>query len=597
MGRTVLQPIDQSLLGAKVIKVDWDEKTGKLEPIHGEILEAHVVRVHRSQSAASSSRRELRYLTKFSDSSRHLLKARVVKQMVVEVKGIVPEIRPTEGVKRKPVPARPGKLLPPQVGLNGVKLDWVTVINEEHEKEFFARVNLVKTKDMIDPVTIPKHLPAEPGNYRDACSRVDYPHWRKAMQTELDSVNEAGTFKVVSRSELAKGTVIVPLTWSYKMRKDDANVMYQRKARLCVRGDLQKSTMTSDECYSPTSDQISIRVLLSVAAALDLDIFQLDVHSAYLQADMDDHDVYCYFPPGFAGTYGDSTMSVLKLLKPLYGSKNSGALWYRTLRKYLVDVLKFTCCTADQGLFRFKGKIVDPVSGVKHQVTILSGWFVDDAAVATDNEEAWNIIRDLLGDKFTLSSHGKIKQFLGGTVIQDREAGTVKLSLESYIEAMTVKFKIDTVSLEKNLNEKRGNVTRLLPGEQRLQSRAYTGDPGVSEQEKALYHQGVGTLNFLGIFARPDICYGVSVLASFVQDPSTVHLRAFYHLMGYCWITKGDVLTYRRGPAEFKWKLAKHDIGPNEECGFGDSSFADCFETRRSQTGVILMLNGAAAAW
>jgi hypothetical protein len=169
--------------------------------------------------------------------------------------------------------------------------------------------------------------------------------------------------------------------------------------------------------------------------------------------------------------------------------------------------------------------------------------------------------------------------------------------MESYIEAMAVKFKVDTALVEKNFNENRGNVTRLLPCEQRLQSRTYTGDLAVSEQERELYHQGVGTLNFLGIFARPDICYGVSVLASFVQNPSTVHLRALYHLLGYCWITKSEVITYRRGQAEFKWKLAKHDVGPNEEVGFGDSSFADCFETRRSQTGVVVMLNGATVAW
>jgi hypothetical protein len=116
-------------------------------------------------------------------------------------------------------------------------------------------------------------------------------------------------------------------------------------------------------------------------------------------------------------------MSVLKLLRPLYGGMNSGALWYRTLRKFLVFELCFSCCAADQGLFRFKGQIRDPVSGVVLKVMILSGWFVDDAAVATDNEKAWDIIRVMLEKKFILSSHGKIKQFLGATVIQDLDAG------------------------------------------------------------------------------------------------------------------------------------------------------------------------------
>ena len=35
----------------------------------------------------------------------------------------------------------------------------------------------------------------------------------------------------------------------------------------------------------------------------------------------------------------------------------------------------------------------------------------------------------------------------------------------------------------------------------------------------------------------------------------------------------------------------------NEEVGFGDSSFADDFETRRSQTSVVVMLKCGAVAW
>ena len=337
--------------------------------------------------------------------------------------------------------------------------------------------------------------------------------------------------------------------------------------------------------------------LLSVAAALGLSVFQLDVSAAYLQGEYDEgHDVYCHFPPGFEREFGDPTNEVSKLLKPLYGGRDSGAIWYRTLRNFLVHELHFDMCPADEGLFRFDGVISDPDTGEELQVSVLSGWFVDDGCVAVNSIRAWEVISEVISKRFKLSSKGPVRQFLGARVIQDLDAGTVTLDLENYICAMAKKFQLDTARLEQKFERGDTHMGRLLPCSSRLQSRRFTGDDALGEEESALFHSGVGTLAFLANYTRPDISYGVSILSQFVQDSSVTHLRALYHLMGYAWLTRCDYLTYRRFDTN-TWELGGFPVDSNEEVGFGDSSFADDFETRRSQTGLIVMLNGGAVAW
>jgi hypothetical protein len=106
------------------------------------------------------------------------------------------------------------------------------------------------------------------------------------------------------------------------------------------------------------------------------------------------------------------------------------------------------------------------------------------------------------------------------------------------------------------------------------------------------YQQYVGELMFAAIATRPDIMYAVSQLSSFNSNPCQRHLAAAKHVLRYL---KGTIMfgiIYRRqkatsGPRGF-W---------SNEVGYSDADWGRDLNSRRSTTGVIVLLNDAVVVW
>lgn len=61
----------------------------------------------------------------------------------------------------------------------------------------------------------------------------------QAANREFEHLQSRGTFKLASRTA-AKGEIL-PLVWVFKYKFDNDGYLLKYKARLCVRGDLQKT--------------------------------------------------------------------------------------------------------------------------------------------------------------------------------------------------------------------------------------------------------------------------------------------------------------------------------------------------------------------
>ena len=117
-------------------------------------------------------------------------------------------------------------------------------------------------------------------------------------------------------------------------------------------------------------------------------------------------------------------------------------------------------------------------------------------------------------------------------------------------------------------------------------------DPGQSpaepdEDSVKYFRWFVGSALYL-TQTRPDISYCVADLSRVVQNPAPQHLEIARHLAGYLMNTRSMSLKYGK-PTE------SNEL--NKLSAFSDSSFADCPETRRSQSGVIICLNGSPVWW
>jgi len=129
-----------------------------------------------------------------------------------------------------------------------------------------------------------------------------------------------GTWEVV---DAPRGVNVVGSKWVFRAKKNAAGDVEHYKARLVAQGFSQVPGVDYFDTFAPVAKLALIRTVLAMAARLDLKVHQVDVKGAYLNGDLtEDEVVYMRQPPGYS--IPGRERSVLWLMKPLYGLKQSG---------------------------------------------------------------------------------------------------------------------------------------------------------------------------------------------------------------------------------------------------------------------------------
>lgn len=144
------------------------------------------------------------------------------------------------------------------------------------------------------------------------------------MNSEISSLEKNKTWKLIDRP---KDKEVIDVKWIYK-RKDE-NVY---KVRLVVRGYQQKEQL--DNVYSPVVKMQTLKLLLSYCCQHNLLIEQMDVETAFLNGKIIS-EVYVNQPKGFAKRKYNK---VYKLLKSLYGLRESPRLWYKCFNNFINEL-------------------------------------------------------------------------------------------------------------------------------------------------------------------------------------------------------------------------------------------------------------------
>jgi hypothetical protein len=169
-----------------------------------------------------------------------------------------------------------------------------------------------------------------PSHYNQALRSKKASGWIEAIQNELDAMRRLDVWEVVDRTPSMK---TVGTTWVFKKKKDcDANIVF--KARLCAQGFSQTHGVDYSRTFAPTGRLNSLRALISYAATNDLDFQQLDVKTAFLNADLEE-EVFLSIPQGVDE---DKQARCLRLKKAIYGLKQAPLAWYNQLSNWLLSV-------------------------------------------------------------------------------------------------------------------------------------------------------------------------------------------------------------------------------------------------------------------
>jgi hypothetical protein len=212
----------------------------------------------------------------------------------------------------------------------------------------------------------------EPRTHIEAMKSPDWLRWKEAMDEEMGALEAHKTWEVV---DMPKGVNIVGSRWTFVLKRDASGSIVCYKARLVAQGFLQVQGVDFFDTYAPVAKMATIRTVLALAARHDHEIHQVDVKNAFLNGAFKDNEtIYMKLPPATELTKQKG--KVLRLLKPLYGLRQSARHWYSCLWGVLRDGLRMKRCEVDQAAFYWR-KGEESIEIVAH---------VDDLTIITSSQ-------------------------------------------------------------------------------------------------------------------------------------------------------------------------------------------------------------------
>ena len=115
------------------------------------------------------------------------------------------------------------------------------------------------------------------------------------MADEMASLHKNEAWDLVELSARRKP---IRRKWVFKKKMNVEGKVEKYKARLVAKGYSQVPGIDFGDIFSPVAKVTSIRLLLSIAAAFDFEIEQMDVKTSFLHGDLEE-EIYMKQPEGF----------------------------------------------------------------------------------------------------------------------------------------------------------------------------------------------------------------------------------------------------------------------------------------------------------
>ena len=383
----------------------------------------------------------------------------------------------------------------------------------EEESANFASYAEISNPESLE--TMPQAMITEAVPWSKAMKGEDRQKWLDAVESERKSFVEKGVYEEVPyREDVEK----VRLRLILNKKTEASGERYKARA-VCLGNHQDKS----ESLFSPVVRWATARVVMILCHALGYSILQTDISTAYLNADID-KEVFV-MPP----TMWKNGNTMWKLRKAVYGLRQSAALWNREIDRFMTEDLKFNRSWADGALyFRSDGT-----------VALL---YVDDLLIFTRNaakrDEMYQRISEKYAAKQLFADKDGFHEFLGVSFNWGTESLTFKQT--KLCDKVLETFNPSGVDM-------RPAPTPIIENDMRADDDETGTDIETSlTVNRANYRSFIGSLMYLAVSTRWDLCFAVAYLSRFLENPSRKHFRMCKRVLRYLAGTRNFELVYKK---------------------------------------------------
>ncbi|KAH9781414.1 hypothetical protein KPL71_008457 [Citrus sinensis] len=199
--------------------------------------------------------------------------------------------------------------------------------------------------------------------------------------------------------------------------------------------------------------------------------------------------------------------------------------------------------------------------------------YVDDMLVAGPNKDRVQELKAQLAREFEMKDLGPANKILGMQIHRDRNNRKIWLSQKNYLKKILRRF---------NMQDCKSISTPLPVNFKLSSSMCPSNEAERKEMSRVPYASAVGSLMFAMICTRPDIAQAVGAVSRYMANPGGEH-----------WITVKKIMRYIRGTSDVALCYGGSEFTVR---GYVDSDFAGDLDKRKSTTGYVFTLAGAAVS-
>ena len=464
-----------------------------------------------------------------------------------------------------------------------------------------------------------------------------------AVLKEIQQLCDLGTFELVDKQPGDSKPIGSRLVLKVKYKADGA--YDKHKARLVALGYQQRPGFDFFGTFSPMASLTTVRLILAHAIEHGLPVYHSDIPNAFCQGNIDVKNINFQFPTGI-DVEGHNENTVLRLVKSLYGLKQAPQTFFKLINQFLKEKLGFKAATTDTCLFYH----------YENGKTCFICSEVDDLVITGSNLEKIEEVKHELKARFVVGDQkfdfGPIRSFLGIDIEYNYNYETMapapkpsctlgvaykihkmftdqptlmkllkssspcnvpshssdekpwgdsfNMFVKEYGHHCNVAFQYEDLTRERAQKGLGFGVFNLLArGKDAILRKA---DYSMFCYLKEHYRSIVGSLIYIMITCRPDLCFSIGKLSRHMHDPQEQHIEWLKRVLRYTHATMDDRLHYtssqyapahavfdeiNNGRAEFSCLV-----------GFTDANHANAREAeRKSLSGFCYFLHGNLICW